>query len=117
MRYHPRPTQITNERDRTMAKCEITGVGTRSGRTISRRGKAKREGGVGKKTTGISFRTFKSNIQKKRIWVPELDRWVTVRCTVKALKAMDRDGAYRVLLKAGLVKPRKPKSQRKAARA
>ena len=95
-----------------MGKCQITGVGTRSGRTISRRGKAKAEGGVGKKTTGISFRTFKPNLQKKRIWVPELNRWVTVRLTARALKTIDRDGPFRVLLKAGLVKP--PKAKRKA---
>lgn len=94
-----------------MAKCQITGAGPKTGKRISRRGKAKREGGVGKKTTGISFRTFKPNLQKKRIYVPELDRWVTVRLTTRALKTINRDGAYSVLLKAGLVKP--PKSRRK----
>ncbi|MCB9833907.1 MAG: 50S ribosomal protein L28 [Planctomycetes bacterium] len=92
-----------------MAKCQITGAGPKTGKTIARRGKAKREGGVGKKTTGIAFRTFKPNLQKKRIYVPELDRWVTVRMTAKALKTMDRDGAYSVLVKAGLVKPPKAK--------
>ena len=94
-----------------MARCQITGAGPRSGRRISRRGKAKREGGVGKNTTGISFRMFKPNLQKKRIYVPELDRFVTVRLTARALKTIDRDGPYRVLLKAGLVKP--PKAKKK----
>ena len=94
-----------------MAKCQITGAGPKTGKRISRRGKAKREGGVGKKTTGISFRTFKPNLQKKRIYVPELDRWVTVRLTTRALKTINRDGAYSVLLKAGLVKP--PKARKK----
>ncbi len=95
-----------------MAKCQITGAGPKTGKTIARRGKAKREGGVGKKTTGVNFRTFKPNLQKKRIYVPELDRWVTVRMTAKALKTMDRDGPYKVLLGAGLVKP--PKAKKKA---
>ena len=94
-----------------MAKCQITGAGPKTGKRISRRGKAKREGGVGKKTTGISFRTFKPNLQKKRIYVPELDRWVTVRLTTRALKTIDRDGPYSVLRKAGLVKP--PKAKKK----
>lgn len=46
--------------------CQITGKRTVSGRSISRRGKAKRLGGVGKKVTGISKRTFKPNVQKVR---------------------------------------------------
>ena len=34
------------------------------------RGKAKYLGGVGKKTTGISRRTFKPNLQRIHIWLP-----------------------------------------------
>ena len=51
------------------------------------------------------------NVHDKRIYVPELDRWVTVRLTTRALKTINRDGAYSVLLKAGLVKP--PKARKK----
>ncbi len=94
-----------------MAKCQITGAGPKTGKRISRRGKSKRDGGVGLKTTGISFRVFKPNLQKKRIYVPELDRWVTVRLTTRALKTINRDGAYSVLKKAGLVKAPKAKSK------
>ena len=46
--------------------CHFTGKRTIAGRRISRRGKAKRLGGVGKKTTGITKRKFKPNIQKVR---------------------------------------------------
>ncbi len=46
--------------------CHFTGKRTVSGRSISRRGKAKKHGGVGKKVTGISKRKFKPNIQKVR---------------------------------------------------
>ena len=46
--------------------CHFTGKRTIAGRSISRRGKAKRLGGVGKRTTGISKRKFKPNIQKVR---------------------------------------------------
>lgn len=51
--------------------CDITGKRTQFGNKVSRRGKAKAEGGVGKKTTGISRRTFKPNLQKIRIVLPD----------------------------------------------
>ncbi len=47
-------------------KCALTGKGTRAGGSISRRGKAKRHGGVGKKVTGNVKRKFKANIQRVR---------------------------------------------------
>ena len=50
--------------------CEITGKRTHFGNRVTRRGKAKREGGVGKKTTGINRRTFRPNLQKIRIELP-----------------------------------------------
>jgi len=47
-------------------ECFFTGKKTRSGRQISRRGKAKYLGGIGRKTTGISNRKFKPNTQRVR---------------------------------------------------
>ena len=47
--------------------CEICGKKTSFGRSIARRGRAKAEGGIGKKTTGITRRSFKPNIQKVRV--------------------------------------------------
>jgi len=47
-------------------ECYFTGKRTVAGRSISRRGKAKYLGGVGRKVTGISKRKFKPNIQKVR---------------------------------------------------
>ena len=47
-------------------KCALTGRKTHAGRSISRRGKAKRLGGVGRKVTGRAKRTFKANIQRVR---------------------------------------------------
>ena len=46
--------------------CYFTGKRTVAGRSISRRGKAKHLGGVGRKVTGISKRKFKPNIQRVR---------------------------------------------------
>ena len=49
--------------------CYFTGKRTRAGRSISRRGKAKYLGGVGKKVTGVTKRKFKPNIQRVRALV------------------------------------------------
>lgn len=46
--------------------CHFTGKRTVAGRSIARRGKAKRLGGVGRKVTGITKRKFKPNIQRVR---------------------------------------------------
>lgn len=46
--------------------CQFCGKKTQFGRSISRRGLAKAKGGVGLKTTGITRRTFKPNIQRVR---------------------------------------------------
>ena len=47
------------------------------------RGKAKYLGGVGKKTTGISRRTFKPNLQRIHIWLPNgKTRYVRVATSV-----------------------------------
>jgi large subunit ribosomal protein L28 len=46
--------------------CFYTGKRTRSGRSIARKGKAKYLGGVGRKTTGVTKRKFKPNIQRVR---------------------------------------------------
>jgi len=46
--------------------CQFCGKKTQVGRSYSRRGLAKAKGGVGIKTTGITNRTFKPNIQRVR---------------------------------------------------
>ena len=48
-------------------KCAICGKAPPVGNRVSRRGKAKYLGGNGRKTTGISRRRFKPNLQKIRI--------------------------------------------------
>lgn len=49
--------------------CDICGKRTQFGNKVARRGLAKAKGGVGIKTTGISRRTFKPNIQRVRAQV------------------------------------------------
>ena len=51
-------------------ECPISGKKTTFGNQKTDRGKAKYLGGVGKKTTGVSRRTFKPNLQRIHIWLP-----------------------------------------------
>jgi large subunit ribosomal protein L28 len=64
--------------------CYFTGKKTSTGRSISRRGKAKYLGGVGKKTTGITKRKFKPNIQKVRAVVD--GKVCRIQVSAKALR-------------------------------
>ena len=65
-------------------KCAFTGKKTIFGRSISRRGKAKYLGGVGRKVTGITKRRFKPNIQKVRAVVD--GKICRVRVSAKAIR-------------------------------
>ncbi len=67
--------------------CKVSGKGPSAGRTISRRGMAKKKGGVGKRITGVSKRVFKPNLQKiKTIINGKVTRlWVCAKC-IKADK-------------------------------
>ncbi len=87
--------------------CEVTGRGTRVGGTIARRGLPKKDGGVGLRTTGKNKRKFKVNVQKKRLWDPELGEYVTVKLSTRALRTVMKNGAYPTLLKAGLIRPKR----------
>ena len=49
--------------------CAISGKRTRIGRQYTRRGLAKAKGGVGRKITGKTPRTFRPNIQRVRVMV------------------------------------------------
>lgn len=73
------------------------------GHKIHRRGLAKKKGGIGMHVTARTKRTFQPNLKKKRVWVPELGKYVTVKATARALKTINRNGAYSTLKKAGLV--------------
>jgi len=47
--------------------CAVCGKKPVAGRTIKRRGLAKKKGGVGKKITGITIRRFLPNLQSVKI--------------------------------------------------
>lgn len=53
-----------------MWHCEICDKKPIVGRSISRRGLAKKSGGIGKKITGISRRRFYPNLQRVKVLFP-----------------------------------------------
>ena len=75
----------------------------RSGRRIHRSGLAKKKGGVGRHVTKTVKRQFKPNLREKRVWVPELGRFVRVKVSARGLKTINKNGAFQTLKKAGLV--------------
>jgi large subunit ribosomal protein L28 len=64
--------------------CYFTGKKTSYGNKVCHRGKAKYLGGVGTKTTGISSRKFRANIQKVRAVVN--GRIVRIKVSAKAIR-------------------------------
>ncbi len=60
-------------------RCQITGVGPKSGSSISH-------------AHNKTKRRFLPNLQKKRIWVKELNRYVTVKVSTSALKTISKNG-------------------------
>jgi large subunit ribosomal protein L28 len=88
--------------------CEICSKRTRTGMSIARRGLAKRDGGVGLKTTGHNKRKFLPNLQRIRAQVDGETRRITVctRCmksgrVVKPLYKVGAAAAAKTARKAG----------------
>ena len=44
------------------------------------------------------------NLQKKRVFVPELQNTFTITISTHALRTINKNGAYAVLKKAGIIK-------------
>ncbi len=84
--------------------CTITGARRKTGNRIHHSGLAKKKGGIGLNHVKKVKRTFTPNLRTKRIWVPELNRYIKVKLTARALKTVTKNGADSVLKKAGLIK-------------
>jgi len=81
-----------------MAKiCAITKKGSRIGGGYSNRTRA-----LQFNPTGMTRKY--PNLQKKKIYVPELKKTVTLLISTKALKTIQKNGAYSTLKKAGAIK-------------
>ncbi len=78
-------------------ECVITGKRSRVGGGYSNRTRATKFNPTGKKRNQV-------NLQKKTVFVPELDKKVTVKVSAKGLKTMKKRGVYKTLRLAGLVR-------------
>ena len=76
--------------------CAITGKSTQVGGRYSNRTRATQYNPTGKVRR-------KANLQKRRIYVPELGTTVIVDVSVKGLKTIKKHGAFAALTKAGAV--------------
>lgn len=76
--------------------CPVLKKGSRVGGGYSNRTRATQFNPVG-------FRRKYPNLQKKRIYVPELKKSVTLILSAKAIKTINKRGAYSVLKKAGVI--------------
>ena len=80
-----------------MAKeCAITGKSSQVGGGYSNRVRATQFNPTGK-------RRRYANLQKKKIYVPEIDKTITLTVSTSAIKTINKRGAYAVLKKAGII--------------
>ena len=65
-------------------------------------------GGYSNRTRATQFnptgkRRSYPNFQKKKIYIPELKKSITLVISTKAIKTINKNGAYATLKKAGLI--------------
>ena len=80
--------------------CAITKKGSIVGGGYSNRTRATKFNPTGNK------RKY-PNLQKKRIFVPELNKTVNVEISARGMRTITKNGTYATLLKAGLIKANK----------
>ena len=81
-----------------MAKvCQITKKGTIMGGGYSTKVRATKFNPTG------MVRKY-PNLQKKRIYVPELKKYLNLTISTQAIKTINKNGAYATLKKAGIIK-------------
>lgn len=78
-------------------ECAVTGKTTQVGGRYSNRTRATQFNPTGKVRR-------QANLQKRRIFIPELDKTVLVDVSTKGLRSIKKNGAYKTLKKAGVVK-------------
>jgi large subunit ribosomal protein L28 len=80
-----------------MAKiCVITGKGSIVGGGYSNRTRATKFNPTGK------VRKY-PNLQKKKVFIPELGKSLTIEVSARGLRTIKKNGVYATLLKAGLI--------------
>ena len=77
--------------------CQVTGKKPVTGNRYALRGIAKKKKGIGLKITGITRRRFLPNLVKKRFWLAEENRFITLRLSTNAMRTIDKVGLSTVL--------------------
>ena len=77
-------------------ECAVTGKKSQVGGRYSNRTRATQFNPGGKKRRQV-------NLQKKTMFIPELGKSVTAVLSTKAIKTINKNGAYTTLKKAGLL--------------
>ena len=73
------------EKNKTMARvCEVTGKKTITGNNVS-------------KANNKVRRKFYPNLQKKRFYIAEEDKWVTLKVSASGLRTISKKGIYAVV--------------------
>lgn len=72
--------------------CQVTGKKPVKGRSYTVRGIAKKKKGIGLNITGKSKRRFLPNLMKKRFWLDEENRFITLKLSAKAMRDIDKKG-------------------------
>ncbi len=78
-------------------ECPITGKSTKTAGGYSNRVRATKFNPTGTKRR-------KANLQKKKIFIPELGKSMTLTLSTQGIKTINKNGAYATLKKAGLIK-------------
>lgn len=80
-----------------MAKiCPVTKKGSRIGGGYSNRTRATQFNPTG------MVRKY-PNLQKKKIFIPEMNKYMILTLSTKAIKTINKNGAYATLKKAGVI--------------
>ena len=80
-------------------ECVVTGKKPSKGRKYSIRGLAKKKKGIGLNITGKTKRRFKPNLFKKKLWLSEEKRFITLKLSTAALRTIDNLGLAAVVHK------------------
>ncbi|MBS0616189.1 MAG: 50S ribosomal protein L28 [Verrucomicrobia bacterium] len=78
-------------------ECQVTGKIPVRGRSYAIRGIAKKKKGIGLKITGIKKRRFLPNLQKKKFWFPEENRFITLNVSTNGMRTIDKLGISAVV--------------------
>ena len=76
--------------------CEITGKSSVNGGGYSNRTRAEKFNPTGKRRRYV-------NLQKKRVFVPEIGQTVSLTVSAKGIKTIQKNGAFKTLKKAGII--------------